>query len=59
MQGAPVKAIQELMGHSTLEMTMRYMHLSPDARRGAVQLLDNRSEPRVNSVSTRVTKETN
>jgi hypothetical protein len=28
------------MGHSTIEMTMRYAHLSPDARRDAVQLLD-------------------
>ncbi len=28
------------MGHSTIEMTMRYSHLSPDARRQAVELLD-------------------
>jgi hypothetical protein len=28
------------MGHSTIEMTMRYAHLSPDARRDTVQLLD-------------------
>lgn len=40
MRGAPLKAVQELMGHSTIEMTMRYAHLSPDARRDAVQLLD-------------------
>jgi len=40
MRGAPIKAVQELMGHSTIEMTMRYAHLSPDARREAVQLLD-------------------
>jgi len=40
MRGAPIKAVQELMGHSTIEMTMRYAHLSPDARRGAVELLD-------------------
>ena len=36
----PIKAVQELLGHSTIEMTMRYAHLSPDARREAVQLLD-------------------
>ena len=40
MRGAPIKAVQELLGHSTIEMTMRYSHLSPDARREAVQLLD-------------------
>jgi len=40
MRGAPIKAVQELLGHSTIEMTMRYSHLSPDARRDAVRLLD-------------------
>lgn len=40
MRGAPMKAVQELMGHSTMEMTMRYAHLSPDVRRDAVRLLD-------------------
>ncbi len=40
MRGAPVKAVQELLGHSTMEMTMRYSHLSPDVRRDAVGLLD-------------------
>jgi len=40
MRGAPLKAVQELMGHSTLEMTMRCAHLSPEVRRDAVALLD-------------------
>jgi integrase len=39
-KGVPLKAVQELMGHATIEMTMRYAHLSPDVRRSAVQLLD-------------------
>jgi hypothetical protein len=37
------------MGHATIEMTMRYAHLSPDVRRNAVQLLDHG-----NPVATRV-----
>jgi site-specific recombinase XerD len=42
MRGAPIKAVQELLGHATIEMTMRYSHLSPDVRRDAVALLDRR-----------------
>jgi site-specific recombinase XerD len=40
MRGAPLKAVQELLGHATIEMTMRYAHLSSDTRRDAVALLD-------------------
>ena len=29
MRGVPLKVIQELMGHATIEMTMRYAHLAP------------------------------
>ncbi|MCP4449333.1 MAG: site-specific integrase [Myxococcales bacterium] len=43
MRGVPLKAVQELMGHSTIEMTMRYSHLSPDVRSDAVALLDDPS----------------
>jgi integrase len=49
MLGAAPKAIQELAGHSTLSMTLRYMHLAPGAHREAVALLDRR---RGNSVAT-------
>jgi site-specific recombinase XerD len=40
MRGAPLKAVQELLGHSDITMTMRYAHLSADVRRDAVRLLD-------------------
>jgi integrase len=40
MRGVPMKAVQELLGHCTMEMTMRYAHLSADVRRDAVRLLD-------------------
>jgi integrase len=44
MRGAPAKAIQELAGHENLMTTLRYMHLSPSARRSAIDLLNLRGE---------------
>lgn len=40
MRGATPIQIQQLLGHSELSQTMRYMHLSPAVRRDAVRLLD-------------------
>jgi site-specific recombinase XerD len=40
MRGAAMKAVQELLGHATMEMTNRYSHLSPEVPRHAVKLLD-------------------
>ncbi len=40
MRGVPLRAVQELMGHATIDMTMRYSHLSPNVGRDAVRLLD-------------------
>lgn len=40
MRGAPLKAVQELLGHANIQMTMRYAHLTADVRRDAVRLLD-------------------
>lgn len=40
MLGAKPAEVQELLGHASLTMTMRYTHLSPSARRAAAKLLD-------------------
>jgi integrase len=40
IRGATLKAVQELLGHESIEMTLRYAHLTPDVKREAVQLLD-------------------
>ena len=44
MKGASLKSVQELLGHATMEMTMKYAHLSPQVRRDAVELLDMKTE---------------
>jgi integrase len=40
MRGVSLKAVQELLGHATIEMTMRYAHLSPEVKVNAVKALD-------------------
>jgi integrase len=40
IRGASLKAVQELLGHESIEMTLRYAHLTPDVRRSTVRLLD-------------------
>lgn len=40
MRGAAPKAIQELAGHKSMKVTMRYMHLTESALRDAIRLLD-------------------
>ncbi len=44
MKGAPLKVVQELMGHATIEMTMRYSHLSPQVSKETIKLLDTRGQ---------------
>jgi integrase len=41
MEGANVRAVQELLGHADIKMTMRYAHLSPGHLKNTVELLDN------------------
>ncbi|MDP3792202.1 MAG: tyrosine-type recombinase/integrase [bacterium] len=40
MAGASLKAIQELLGHANIQITMRYAHLTPSSLREAITLLD-------------------
>ena len=40
MRGASLMAVKELLGHQSIEMTLRYSHMSPDVSRSAVRLLD-------------------
>ena len=40
MAGFDLRTVQELMGHKTLVMTLRYSHLSPGHQLDAVQRLN-------------------
>jgi site-specific recombinase XerD len=40
MLGIDLKTVQELLGHKSFEMTLRYSHLSPAHKNKAVELLD-------------------
>lgn len=40
MEGVDIMTVKELMGHKTLEMTLRYAHLAPNHKSKAVNILD-------------------
>jgi integrase len=40
MRGGSLKGVQELLGHKTMSMTLRYSHLSQEHKRNAVNLLN-------------------
>ncbi len=40
MKAVPMKTIQELLGHHSVSVTMKYAHLSPDHKQEAIQVLD-------------------
>jgi len=42
MAGVDIRTVQELMGHKTIAMTLRYSHLSPDHKRKAMEALEQR-----------------
>ena len=39
MSGVDLLTVTELMGHKTMEMTLRYAHLSPEHKHDAVEAL--------------------
>lgn len=39
MEGVPLRVVQELLGHASITMTLRYSHLAPESRREAVEVL--------------------
>lgn len=40
MGGVDVYTIKELMGHSDIKMTMRYMHLAPNKFQEAISVIE-------------------
>jgi site-specific recombinase XerC len=45
MRGAGLKDVQEILGHKTMTMTMRYAHLSQEHKRKAVNLINDLTAP--------------
>ncbi|PYV94691.1 MAG: integrase, partial [Acidobacteria bacterium] len=39
MAGVDLRTVQELMGHKTITMTVRYAHLAPAHQREAIERL--------------------
>jgi len=44
MAGVDIRTVQELLGHKTIGMTVRYSHLAPKHTLAAVERLDAPSE---------------
>lgn len=51
MRGVTLKELQELLGHASLAMTMRYAHLAPEHLRTAVSRLEGLASSQPTSVS--------
>ncbi len=55
MSGASIKDVQELLGHKTMQMTLRYAHLSQEHKKKAVNLLNGLTAPQKEVLSQIVT----
>jgi integrase len=53
MAGVDIRTVQELMGHKTIQITMRYAHLAPAHQLEAVQRLCNTGSARSGITDTR------
>ncbi len=45
MQGVDIRTVQQIMGHKTIKMTVRYSHLSPEYVQEAMMRLDSAWTP--------------
>jgi integrase len=45
MSGENIVAVKELLGHKSMQMTLRYAHLAPSHKVAAISLLDGDSNP--------------
>ena len=53
MEGVDIRTVAQLMGHSTIQMTMRYSHLAPEHSQTAVERLVPSRQLVTKSVTTR------
>jgi len=51
MRGGTLKELQELLGHASLAMTMRYAHLAPEHLRSAVSRLEGLTSSQASEIS--------
>ncbi|MBN2845530.1 MAG: site-specific integrase [Deltaproteobacteria bacterium] len=51
LKGASLKDVQEILGHKTMTMTLRYAHLSQEHKRQAINLLNGLTESRCHKMS--------
>jgi integrase len=52
MRGATIKEVQEILGHKTMAVTMRYAHLSQEHKKKAVNLLNGLTAPKTPAKAT-------